>query len=114
MKKIIKFLIVAAVLVFGAVAFSQYFKLINDFNNIDNESSKQENLISDNDIKNSIFKDYYEEARKTVTTMSLEEKVAQLFLVRYRQADVEYLSNFNPGGYIFFLQRTLKIILKSQ
>ena len=32
MKKIIKFLIVVAVLVFGAVAFSQYFKLINDFN----------------------------------------------------------------------------------
>ena len=34
--------------------------------------------------------------------MTLEEKVGQLFLVRYRQADVEYLSNFNPGGYILF------------
>ena len=102
MKKIIKFLIVAAVLVFGATAFSKYFKVISDFNNIESESNEQENLISDNDIKDSIFKDYYEEARKTVTSMSLEEKVAQLFLVRYRQADVEYLSNFGPGGYILF------------
>lgn len=102
MKKIIKFLIVAAVLVFGAIAFSKYFNVISDFNNIDSELNEQENFISDNDIKDSIFKDYYEKARKTVTSMSLEEKVAQLFLVRYRQADVEYLSNFGPGGYILF------------
>lgn len=34
--------------------------------------------------------------------MTLEEKVGQLFLVRYNKDDVEYLSNFNPGGYILF------------
>lgn len=102
MKKTIKFLVVAAILVFGAIAFSKYFNVINDFNNIDSESNEKENLVSDSDIENSIFKDYYNDARKTVTSMSLEEKVAQLFLVRYRQADVEYLSNFGPGGYILF------------
>ena len=67
--------------------------------------TKQENkikLIEDNDIKNSIFKDNYKEAQKIVSKMTLEEKVGQLFLVRYNKNDVEYLSNFNIGGYILF------------
>ena len=34
--------------------------------------------------------------------MTIEEKVGQLFLVRYNQADVEYLTNYYPGGYILF------------
>ena len=102
MKKVIKFIIIAAILVFAAFAFSKYMKFINDFNNYDGEVVQEENYISDDDIKNSLFKDYYEQARKTVTDMSLEEKIGQLFLVRYRKEDVEYLSNFNPGGYILF------------
>ena len=102
MKKAIKYIIIAGILVFAAIAFSKYYGFINDFNNFDNEENIQDEFISDDDIKNSLFKEYYEQARKTVTNMTLEEKVGQLFLVRYRQADVEYLSNFNPGGYILF------------
>ena len=34
--------------------------------------------------------------------MSLEEKVGQLFLVRYEKNDTTYLNNFYPGGYILF------------
>ncbi len=49
-----------------------------------------------------IFKDNYEEAEKYVEKMSIEEKVGQLFLVRYNYKDTEYLSNFYPGGYILF------------
>lgn len=103
MKKIIKFIIIAGILIFGAIAFSKYYGMIFEYNNFDSSSTNVEDkLISDDDIKNSIFKDYYEQARKTVTDMTLEEKIGQLFLVRYRQQDVEYLSNFNPGGYILF------------
>ena len=102
MKKAIKYIIIAGILVFAAIAFSKYYGFINDFNNFDNKENIQDEFISDDDIKNSLFKEYYEQARKTVTNMTLEEKVGQLFLVRYRQADVEYLSNFNPGGYILF------------
>ena len=99
MKNTIKILIVAGILIFGGIAFSKYYGFINEYNDFDN---KEEVLIKDDDIKKSIFKDYYEQAQKLVSTMTLEEKVGQLFLVRYRQADVEYLSNFNPGGYILF------------
>ena len=56
--------------------------------------------IENNDYK--IFKKYYKKAVKTVKNMSLKEKVGQLFLVRYNKDDVEYLSNFYPGGYILF------------
>ena len=59
-------------------------------------------LIEDKDIEKSIFKDNYQEARKIVSKMTIEEKVGQLFLVRYNKNDVEYLSNFNVGGYILF------------
>ena len=53
-------------------------------------------------IEKGIFKDYYKDARKVVKEMSIKEKVGQLFLVRYNASDVEYLSNFYPGGYILF------------
>ena len=59
-------------------------------------------LLEDKDIKNSIFKKDYEQARKLVSEMTIEEKVGQLFLVRYNKNDVEYLSNFNVGGYLLF------------
>ena len=65
---------------------------------------KKETLveITDKTVEEGIFKDYYDEARKTVSEMTIQEKVGQLFLVRYNANDVEYLSNFYPGGYILF------------
>jgi len=107
MKKIIKYIIIAIILIFAVISFSKYYGFINDFNNFDvsgtnTKQVKEDKLIKDSDIKKSIFKDYYNQARKVVTSMTLEEKVGQLFLVRYRKEDVEYLSNFTPGGYILF------------
>lgn len=56
----------------------------------------------ENEIAQGIFKKYYKEASKTVSSMTLEEKVGQLFLVRYDKDEVENLNNYNPGGYILF------------
>ncbi|MBQ6497263.1 MAG: beta-hexosaminidase [Bacilli bacterium] len=67
-----------------------------------NKETKKVIALKDEDVKNSIFNKYYEEAIKVVDEMSTEEKVGQLFLVRYAYEDTEYLSNFNPGGYILF------------
>lgn len=95
MKKIIISLIIICILSCGcSKSLSETEKQPKE-KNIDN-------LIADKDIEESIFKDYYEEARKVVTKMTIEEKVGQLFLVRYNQADVEYLTNYYPGGYILF------------
>lgn len=64
MKKAIKYIIIAGILVFAAIAFSKYYGFINDFNNFDNKENIQDEFISDDDIKNSLFKEYYEQARK--------------------------------------------------
>lgn len=68
------------------------------------ETEKKEETIKvkDKTVTKGIFKDYYEDAINLVSNMTLEEKVGQLFLVRYNATDVEYLSNFYPGGYILF------------
>ena len=99
-KTIIRLVLIGAVLTFFIYASSKYLNIIVDYNNLD--ESTEEVLLSDDDVKKSIFKDYYNDAIKTVSNMTIQEKVGQLFIVQYRQQDVEYLSNFTPGGYLLF------------
>lgn len=66
------------------------------------EKQEKEIKISDNIVSESIFKDYYKKAKDKVNDMTTEEKVGQLFLVRYEKNDTTYLNNFYPGGYILF------------
>ena len=66
------------------------------------ERQEKEIKISDNIFSESIFKDYYKKAKDRVNDMTTEEKVGQLFLVRYEKNDTTYLNNFYPGGYILF------------
>lgn len=74
------------------------------FLNKEVDDTKVEKIITleDKDVEKSIFKKYYSKAIKTVDKMSLEEKVGQLFLVRYEYDDTTYLSDFYPAGYILF------------
>lgn len=69
-----------------------------------NKTVKKEkkNYIKDNEIEESIFKDSYKEASKLVTDMTIEEKIAQLFLVRYDKSYIEKYKDNQPGGYILF------------
>ena len=81
MKKILLIVVVLIILLVGG-----FFFWIETHTNKSNSSTNKEqitNRIQDEDVKNSIFKDYYKEATKVVSKMTLEEKVGQLFLVRY-------------------------------
>ena len=69
---------------------------------IKKEKKQTIKLIDDKDIEKSIFKDYYKEARILVSKMSLEEKIGQLFLVRYDKNEVNNWKKYYPGGYILF------------
>ena len=52
---------------------------------------------------NGIFKDYYTLAYQKMKTLSLEEKIAQIMLVRYPSSNsIETLKKYQFGGYIFF------------
>lgn len=53
--------------------------------------------------KKELFSDYYKQAEERIETMSLEEKVGQMFLARYPKTKVvEEIKAENPGGYILF------------
>lgn len=94
MKKILILLIVL-VIIGGVLFFHPWQNLVKKEN-----SSLKEETIRDKDIQNSIFKKYYKNALAVVQKMTLEEKVGQLFLVRYDASQIENLKG--AGGYILF------------
>ena len=50
-----------------------------------------------------LFFDYYQEASAVMEKMNVEEKVGQLFLVRYDNWSAkEQIKNYHPGGYVLF------------
>lgn len=49
-----------------------------------------------------IFEDYYEEAYKLLNTLSLEEKVGQLLMVRHMDNALEIQANYQFGGFVFY------------
>ncbi len=50
-----------------------------------------------------IFKDYYEQAYEKLQTLTLEEKLGQLLLVRVpEEGQTEAITEYNLGGYILF------------
>lgn len=66
------------------------------------EKKEKKTYINDNEIKESIFKDSYKKASKLVTEMTIEEKIAQLFLVQYDKIYPTKYKDNPPGGYLLF------------
>ena len=65
--------------------------------------TEDENGIPIDFLDNGIFKDYYKQAYKKLKELSLDEKIAQILLVRYPDDDgVSLLKNKQFGGYVFF------------
>ena len=100
-KKIVMFFLLILI-GFLLVGGSSFFLPVKEKINNSISDKHNDNLIRDKEVEVSIFKDNYQKARKIVSKMTIEEKVGQLFLVRYNYSDVNYLSNFNPGGYLLF------------
>ena len=96
MKKFLVTLIILIVLGVGG-----YFVYTNYFEKEETPKQKEE-LVEDKEIENSIFKDSYKKASKLVTKMTIEEKIAQLFLVRYDKIYPNKYKDNPPGGYILF------------
>lgn len=50
-----------------------------------------------------LFGNYYSKAEQVMESMSIKEKVGQLFLVRFDEGDAyEMLEKYYPGGFLFF------------
>ena len=99
MKKIL--IGVVSVLVVGCLIFiwkDELFGKRVDNNNSNNPSNGRENIVS-----NDLFGKYYNDALKIMKDMSLEEKIGQLFLVRYdSNLASSWTKNYHPGGFIMF------------
>ena len=50
---------------------------------------------------NGIFKDYYKLANNHLSTLTLDQKIAQLLLVKYNSNDDD-IYNYNFGGFLFY------------
>ena len=97
MKKIISLIIVIIILLVGFYIIENKYGLLEKKNLSSNKTKKKYKEIPDG-----IFKDYYKQAQDIVDEMTIEEKIGQLFLVRYEKNDTTYLNNFYPSGYILF------------
>lgn len=105
-KKLIISIII--ILVFSAIIWLYNHKTQeNDVSEKNNNET--ENLIeTDNQIPeklcdNGIFSEFYNLAYEKLNSLSLDEKIGQIFLVRYPdEKAIEDVANHNFGGYIFF------------
>ena len=82
---------------------------LNQQNSIANEEANKENVIdnkqnnSDEVTSSDLFGEYYHKAEELLNEMTLEEKVGQMFLVRYPESGViNQIKTYHPGGYILF------------
>lgn len=105
-KKIV-FGIIVVILVVGCVGYF-YFLDVEEKQGL--KPVEKRKIINDKvnekvkyEIDNGIFKDYYKDAYEIVKGMTVDEKIAQLLLVRYPDENQkEVLEQYQFGGYLFF------------
>lgn len=108
-KKIIVFLILILLVIITTVWGLKYNKIKADSlaKKIETSKEQRNSIIQDleniENNDNSIFRDYKEKANKKLQTLSLDEKIAQLFIVGTSlNSDFENLKKYQFGGYLFF------------
>ena len=95
MKKVL--IIVLGVMVVGLLGF-----VFTNNGKVDNKSNK-DIKVNKNINGNELFSKEYESAQVNLDNMSLEEKVGQLFLVRYdKNMALSWINDYYAGGYILF------------
>ena len=98
LKKSAIFFFLFLILIGGGIVF--YFN--KDYFFKDNIVLKKKIEPVKESISYGVFHDYYQEAKEKVSEMSLEEKIGQLFLVRYSRYSIDENNGYYPGGYILF------------
>ena len=82
-------------MLFPYFLFLLYFPLTNQLD----PSNEYYKNISENDI----FSKHYSKAKEMIKNMTLEEKLGQLFIVRYNKDKVkEYIMNYHFGGFTLY------------
>ena len=93
-------MILVSVLVIGCLVFIWKDELFGK--KVDNNSSNLNDVKKDN-VSTELFGKYYDTASKIMKDMTLEEKIGQLFLVRYdKNLASSWVSDYYPGGFVMF------------
>lgn len=109
MKK--KVIIVIVILILLVIGVSVWIGTKNNDKNPEPEQvdqdQKEQNVNEPKEenpeINNELFGKYYNKAEEIMANMTLEEKVGQMFLVRYpRTSPISEIKTESPGGYILF------------
>lgn len=93
MKKRSIFIIIMIIILIGIIYL--FFR--------NNDVVKEKGSKEDVKVSLDLFGEYYPEAEKIVGEMTIEEKVGQIFLVRYDSSVVQdQISKYHPGGFVLF------------
>ncbi len=96
MKKIIVSIILIILVITGVIAGCFFFNQKEEKKEV-KKPKKVEKVYT------GIFGKYEAKAKKLRKSMTLDEKIGQIFLVRYEDKDVYTITrDYNPGGYILF------------
>lgn len=89
--------------VFIALAFLCYLHWENYDSNKKNKNIEYRVVDEEIIISNDLFGMYYTKANKLMKSMSIEEKIGQMFLVRYDSNLVNsQITNYHAGGFVLF------------
>lgn len=98
MRQSIRIMIVLTVIV-AVILILLLMMLLKNNKPMKENDNQEESIQGPKDI----FEDYYEKANKKLQTLSLDEKIAQLFVVgTSKNSDFESLKKYQFGGYLFF------------
>lgn len=75
----------------------------NQTSDTQTQENTNTNTNTTSTVSSDIFGAYYDKAETLMQSMTIEEKVGQMFLARYPESGVESeITNDNPGGYVLF------------
>lgn len=94
-----KMVILIVLLLLVIIGFCVGSKILFSDTKEPSKMRKEEDVVKEKDL----FEDYYTDALEILNNMTLEEKVGQLFLVRYdKYSSTDEVNNYYPGGYVLF------------
>lgn len=110
MKKIMIFIGIIILISVGAFCFYEYntTKTEKKDENKEKISDAQNEIVSEPEEPEEpkepeIFDEFYDQAEETLQTLTLDEKIGQMLLVRLPDANaIEELQKYNFGGYLLF------------
>ena len=97
-----KTIFIGIIIVLIGIYYYYQRQLLNDNEASSSVKKTTQVKLQDSEIANSIFKNSYKKALKKVEKMTIEEKIGQLFLVRYESSSTNEYQKYYPGGYIMF------------